>query len=198
MNSRIWLLVPVFLALAACGGGGGGSSGPPAPPSGGFTLSGTSLSFDVLQGSALPPGKSLAITVTGSNVAYLGIAFTGGQTQPSWLDIGITGSGTSYSLNVTITSMQPPGTYSSTFLVGTGDSSQNVLQTQQVTVTYTVASRITISGTPPLYSKNYGEAVATLPHTLNVAAASDRQWAVTADQAWLQVPAGVRTGSAAV
>jgi hypothetical protein len=199
MNSRIWLLVPVFLALYGCGGGGGGgSSGPPPPPSGAFTLSGTALSFDALQGSTLPPGKSLAITVTGSNAAYLGIAYTAGQTQPPWLDIAITGSGTSFSLNVTITSMQPPGTYTSTFLVGTADSSQNVLQTQQVTVTYTVMSRIVISGIAPLYSKNYGEAVTTLPHSLNVVADAGRQWTVTSDQAWLQVPAGVRTGSATV
>jgi hypothetical protein len=208
MNYRIWLLMLGLLALAACGGGGGGGGGSgaagggaggggtPTPQAGAFTLSGTSLSFDAFEGSALPAGKSLAITVTGSGAAFLAAGYAPGETRPPWLGIDIVGSGTSYNLVVTVSSMQP-GTYSTTFLVGTADSAENILQTQSVTVTYTVTARIAISGVAPPFMRHYAEAITTLPHTLNVVA-PNRQWTVASDQGWLQAPAAVQNGTGAV
>ncbi len=133
------------LFLSACGGGGGGggssssSGGGSGPAAGEFTLSTNSAAFTAAENGALPAASSVALDITGANVAVVGAAYTGGQTQPSWLGINITGSGTSYSLVVTIlsTGLQP-GQYTSTFSVGTANSSGAILRSRTFTVNYTV------------------------------------------------------------
>lgn len=131
--------------LASCGGGGGGGGGstpPPGgstPPTGAFTLGANSAALTGVENGALPSAATVPLTITGSNVAIVGAAYTIGQTQPSWLGINITGSGTNYSLVVSIlsTALQP-GQYTSTFSVGTADSGGNILRSSTFTVNYTV------------------------------------------------------------
>ena len=182
-------------ALAGCGGGGGGGGGNQQPAAGAFTLSGNSASFSALAGDIVPSSTSLTMTVTGSRVAAVGAAYVGGATQPNWLGINITGSAPNFNVVLSInTTSIAPGQYTSTFSVGTGDANGNVLQSQQVTVNYTVTARLTISG--GAYSSTFiygdtrtGEAV---PLTVT---ATNKTWTATSNAAWLQVPAPVQNGT---
>ena len=191
----------VFLLLAACGGGGGGGgsgSAPPPVPSGAFTLSANSASFAALEGASPPAPATLALTITGSNVGFVGAAYANGQTQPSWLGIDITGSGTSYQVVISIRSTAiSPGNYSSTFAVGTADSAGNVLSSQNITVSYALTARVAMSSQTQSYQFIYGDSVTTGAHSISVVAPS-RQWAVHSDAYWLSFPAGTQSNNASV
>ena len=192
---RTALVLLALGTLSACGGGGGGGGGD-QPPAGAFTLAASSAEFTALQNQAPPASRSVALTVTGSNVTYVGAAYTGGQTQPGWLGIDITGSGTSYNLVVSILSTSlPAGTYTSTFQVGTADSRGNVLQQRSFTVTYTVNGALALSATPQRADFTFGDTRTTATVTINVQGAG-RQWSLTSSEPWLQVPAGTQTGNA--
>lgn len=181
------------MLIAACGGGGGG--GGPSTPPGSFNLSGTSATFASLQNAAAPAPVTLAMSITGSKVAYVGAAYTNGQTQPFWLGIDITGSGTSYSVAISIRSTNiQPGEYTSTFAVGTADSSGNVLRSQNITVNYSVSARIAISGAAQTHDFIYGDASMSRSQSVAVVAAN-RQWRLTSDSAWLQAPDTLQTNS---
>jgi len=194
---RLVLVVLAAAAVSACGGGGGGGGGD-APPAGAFTLAASSADFTALQNQAPPASRSIALTVTGSNVTYVGAAYTGGQTQPGWLGIDIAGSGNNYNLVVSIlTTSLPAGRYTSTFQVGTADSRGNVLQQRSFTVTYTVNAGLAMSATPQRADFIFGDTRTTDTVTLNVQAAG-RQWSLTSSAPWLQVPAAAQTGNATV
>ncbi len=184
------------LVLAACGGGGGG--GGPQTPAGAFNLSATSASFAALQNAPLPASTTLSMTITGGNVAFVGAAYTNGQTQPSWLGIDITGSGANYSVVVSIRSTGiAPGDYSSTFSVGTADANGAVLRSQSITVSYSVAARVSISGQTQTYGFIYGDAVTAQNHPIAVVA-PNRQWRISSDSAWLQVPDTTQSNSVTI
>src|SRR5882672_10379089 len=74
------------LFLSACGGGGGGGGSTPTPTPrpapGEFTLSANSAASTAVENGALPSATTVALTITGSNVAVVGAAYTIGQTQP--------------------------------------------------------------------------------------------------------------------
>lgn len=191
---RTLLLVLASATVAACGGGGGGSS----TPAGAFTLAAGSATFSVLRNSPLPASQSVALTVTGDNVTFVGAAYENGQGQPGWLGIDITGSGRNYSLVVRVldTSL-PAGDYSSTFSVGTADSAGNVLQKRTFTVNYTVTPGIELAATPAQASFIFGDTRST--ETLGLAVqAPGRQWTLSANAAWLTVPGGAQSGNASV
>lgn len=191
-------LVFVLLAsslVAACGGGGGGGSSTPA---GAFTLAANTATFSALRNAAAPPSRSIALTVTGSKVAYVGAAYENGQTQPSWLRIDVTGSGNNYNVVLAIlTTSLAPAQYSTTFAVGTADANGNVLQKQNITVTYAVTAGITLSATPLASSFIYGDTRSTESVTIGVQA-PDRQWSLASNAAWLQVPTATQAGNATV
>jgi hypothetical protein len=181
------------LSLAACGGGGGG--GGSSTPDGAFTLSGNSATFAALQGSTVPPSSTLTMNITGKNVAYVGAAYTNGQAQPNWLNINVVGSGSTYSVLVGVrqTNIQP-GQYSSTFSVGTANSNGDVLQSQAITVSYTVTARVAITGTTNQLTFTYGGAETTQSVALSVQAAN-RTWTAASNAPWLTVPTASQTGN---
>lgn len=187
------LIVITSLALSACGGGGGGGS---STPPGAFTLEADSASFSALRNSAPPPSRSIALTVTGSKVAYVGAAYDNGQTPPAWLRVDINGSGTRYQLVITVQSTAlEPGQYTSTFAVGTADAGGNILQRRNVTVTYTVAGSIAMTAAASDTSFIFGDLRST--GTVDIAVqAPDRQWTLTSDAGWLRVPADAQSGTA--
>lgn len=122
--------------LAGCGSTGGGDA---RVPSGSFSLSGDVASFSAFAGAPTPPSKSLTLTLGDNDVGAVGVAYTNGETQPSWLDVDMKRTGSAYSIILSIRSTNlPPGQYSSTFAVGTTDANGNVLKSQDITVTYTV------------------------------------------------------------
>ena len=147
---RVGWLGAVLLFLAACGGGGdeGGGGG---SSRGAFTISATAATFRATQGGAMPPSQSFQVSVTGSDAAYFGAAYQAGQgTQPSWLTVSANGSGSSFQLVVgVIPGAVAPGSYSTTFSVGTADSNGNVLQSRNFTVTFDYVAGVTLT-TPPV------------------------------------------------
>ncbi len=145
------------LTFSACGGGGGSS--PVAK--GAFTLSGNSVSFSISQYETPPAPHTLTMTVTGSDVRYVGAGYANGQSQPEWLGVDVqpTGStGNTFTVTVSInTTNTAPGHYSTTFQVGTSDASGNILQTQPVTVSLTVTElSLVLSTDSPSFSALQG------------------------------------------
>ncbi|HEV2443036.1 MAG TPA: hypothetical protein VGT07_10985 [Steroidobacteraceae bacterium] len=189
-------LCAVLGVLSACGGGGGGSTS--GQPSGAFTLSGNSATFSARQNGSDPSSQTLAIQITGPNVGYVGAAYSGGTTQPSWLGINITGSGTTYNLALSIVSTAlSPGQYTSTFQVGTADSTQKILQYQSVTVTFTVIAAVAITTQP--YSATFIDGGSKTTDAVSVGvSAPGLQWTSTSDSPWLTVPTGAQTGTGSV
>jgi hypothetical protein len=185
--------------LTGCGGGGSGGGGGPSVPNGAFTISATSASFVARQNGASPASQSLTITITGQNAAYAGAAYPQGQGPPGWLGFNITGSGTVYQLVLTITSTaMPPGQYTTTFGVGTADSGGNILQSQYVTVNYTVNGSVAITSSSYSGAFTYGGSPTSAAVPVTVNATGGVQWAAASDSPWLSVPPGGQTGQGAV
>ncbi|MFZ0551978.1 MAG: hypothetical protein WAM21_14350 [Steroidobacteraceae bacterium] len=190
-------LCAVLSVLSACGGGGAGSGGGSTggQPSGAFTISANSATFSALQNGANPSPQTLTIQVTGPNVTYVGAAYTAGQTEPSWLGVGINGSGTTYSLVLSILSTSvAPGQYTTTFQVGTANGNETVLQYQSVTVTYTVTAQVAITSQPYSGTFTYGDGTTSASVPLGVSAPG-LQWTISSDSAWLAVPTGQQSGT---
>ena len=188
------LVVLAAAAVSACGGGERDSKS----PAGAFVLAATGADFTAQQNHAPPAGRSIALTVTGTEVTDASAAYPNGQTQPGWLGIEVVGSGSNYNLVVSILSTSlPAGRYTSTFQVGTTDSRGDVLQQKNFTVTYTVSAGLAMSVTPQRVDFIFGDTRATETVTLDVQAAG-RQWSLTSSAPWLQVPAGAQTGNATV
>jgi hypothetical protein len=161
-------------------------------------MSVSSLAFKARTGAGVQT-QSVAVTITGSGVAYLGAAYTGGQTQPSWLQLNITGSASTYQMGVNV---QPggmaPGRYSTTFQVGTADSGGNILSHQDFTVTFEVDQGVAIVNPPPTpFNFVFGTTPGTQLYAINVAAGS-QQWTVASTAAWLHAPPGTQTGTGSV
>lgn len=190
-------LALLMATLSACGGGGGGASQPTIPP-GSFTLSASSANFDAIDNTAPPPAKTATVTVTGGNVAAVGAAYPAGQSKPAWLNVNMTGSGTTFTLSVSVDpSAAPPGSYSTTFDVGTADAAGNILAHQTFTVDLTLEAHIAITSAPVAVTFAFGDNPIT--QALSVAVtAPNRSWSASSDAAWLRAPVGPNTGDGAV
>jgi hypothetical protein len=160
-------------------------------------MSVSSLAFKARTGAGVQT-QSVAVTITGSGVTYLGAAYTGGQTQPSWLQVNISGSGSAYQMGVNV---QPggmaPGNYSTTFQVGTADSGGNILSHQDFTVTFEVDQGVAIVNSPAPFSYVFGATPVTQQYAINVSAGS-QQWTAASTASWLHVPSGTQTGTGSV
>jgi BACON domain-containing protein len=165
-------------------------SPPVSPPTGSFTLGATSASFQVAQQGSQAPTQSIPITITSGNVTFVGAAYLAGQTQAPWLNINITGAGTSYNLVLGVVGMfMNPGSYTATFAVGIADAAGNVLQQQNVTVHMQVFARLQVIGGPVDRSYIFGDAAVTDTFAMEVQGPS-RPWSLTSNASWLRVPAG--------
>lgn len=188
-----WVILVGF--LVACGGG---SKENPVP-AGAFTLNAGSPSFTARQGSGVvPAAQSFPLTVTGPGVAYVGAAYVGGATQPGWLGIDLTGAGTSFMLRLSIRSTSySPGTYTSTFSVGTADQAGKVLQSQSITVAYTVTEALSFVTAPVVRSCIFGDALQAENLSLQVRGQS-QEWTLRSSATWLQVPSDTFRGAQTV
>jgi Viral BACON domain len=186
----------VSALLAACGGGGGDGGGGNNPGTGGgFTLGASAASFSAREKGALPTPQNISITLTGGGSAQLGAAFPAGQV-PAWLTVDITGSAPNYTLVLTVnTTDLSPAQRTATVLVGTADSSGNILRSQQVTVNYDLASNVQVASTPSSAVLVFGSSQIT--QALNVpVTAQNKTWTITSNVSWLQgLPAGNQTGT---
>jgi hypothetical protein len=187
------ILMTVLAALPGCGGGGGG--GGSAMPSGTFTMSANSASFTALQAGVVPANQSFDVTITGSGVAVLGAAYTGGQTQPPWLTINITGSGTHFQLVVGVApGAIAPGSYTSTFSVGTADASGNILAHQDFTVSFAENAHLTATTNAAPATMIFGDSTTTQTVPISVTA-PNRQWTASSDSPWLRIAGAPQSGS---
>jgi len=151
-------LIFMTIGLVACGGGGGSSSGgtssggTPAPVvTDTLSLSQGAITFSGTQFEANPTPVTVTATITGSNTA--GIVFgtlPGVASLPSWLNIelgSLVNNSVDAVFNIT-TSDLPAGTYNFTVRAVTFDSSDRVLDTADVVVTYEIAEGVPISVSP--------------------------------------------------
>jgi hypothetical protein len=72
-----------------------------------------------------------------------------------------------------------------------------VLQSRSITVNYSVTAVVQISAQPQTYNFVYGDVLTTATHAIPVVA-DNRQWRVTSDSDWLQVPGAVQNNSTTV
>ena len=164
MRRNIFISVCLMFALLLVGCGGGGSSSPSssAPSSGGgtsgpvatdtLTLSTGSINFAATEFEEAPSPVSVTATISGSNTA--GITFgtlPGVEALPSWLDVQVGNGFVNNSIDaefiITRTDL-PEGTYRFTIRAVTFDSSQNVLDTADLSITFEIAAGIPLSVQP--------------------------------------------------
>ncbi len=195
----VFHLLCLFM-LAACGGGGGGSTNGGnqggSQQQGAFTLARNEANFELTSWGAA--NQTIALTLTGSGTTYVGAAFTDGQSQPSWLTVDITGSGSSYSVVITADAFGlAEGSHSANFSVGTADGEGNVLQSKVITVNLTVLAAISFSETSQSASFVYGSDQTSLPITHSFTAGSSTSWTAGSNQPWLSVsnPSGSGSGN---
>lgn len=195
-----WCCALVSLVVAGCSDTGSWSAdaGPGGATTATFTLSATSASFAALQGGAAPASVNLALHVTGDTVTHVGAVYGDGQTQPPWLGIDIPCQGRVCSVVLSIRSTAvDPGEHTTTFSIGTADAQGNVLDSQAVTVTFTVMDRIAITGAAYSGTFVYGGTRTREAVPLAIQAPG-RDWKAASDAAWLRVPADVQTGDATI
>jgi Viral BACON domain len=194
--SHLMPALTMLLMLSACGGGGGGGGSPPPPiPAGSFTLSAHSAAFTALQSGAVPAAQAFDINIQGSGAAFVGAAYPSGQSQPPWLTVGITGSGSHYQLAVGIVpGAVVAGQYSTTFAVGTADGSGNILSHQDFTVTLTENAHLAATSQAATQSLIFGDTTTTQTVPLSVTAPG-RQWTAASDSTWLHVVTTPQSGS---
>jgi hypothetical protein len=200
------LLFGLIAIVAGCGGGGGSTDATPPPtggapppaPSGTFTMSANSASFTVLQAGTIPASQTFDIAITGSGAAIVGAAYTAGQTQPTWLTVAITGSGSHYQLLVgVVPSAVNAGQYTSTFSVGTADAGGNILAHQDFTVSLTANPHLTASTAASTQTLIFGDTTTAQIIPIGVTAPS-KQWTASSDSSWLHISTAAQTGSTTI
>ena len=140
---RRWVILGVLLALAGCGGGGGGDA---SSPNGQFSLSTNSLTFVGRVNQALPASQTIVLSVSSGGAGYVEAGWPSGSPVPNWASVQIDPvNSTTVDVLVNVTSMPSVGKYSATLVVETTDSSNKVLNQQNVQLTYTVETGLGIS-----------------------------------------------------
>lgn len=199
IDVRTFVIACVCVLLQACGGGGGGTPNNPGGNSGNgsFTLSATSASFRIfaMPGQAFPE-QTINMTVTNTtNVAGVGAAFPAGQGVPNWFHVVIVGTMPNFQVRLFPNSSTPPGRYTATLLLGTGDANGTVLSSREVAVTMDVIAPVSMANDPFSANFVFGADVSGVTFGRNVHA-DQGTWTATADVPWIAVPAGTQSGSA--
>jgi hypothetical protein len=166
-------------------------------PAGSFTLAATSTSFTGVSSISNPETRQFALNITGSEVAAVGAAYAVGQTPPNWLTVNITGSGSSYQLQIGANAgFMDPGDHSFAFTVGTANTRGEVLQSRVFTVTAHVEPRLEVNVSSIQRNYQFGDANRVEVVPLNVSAPG-RNWTVTTTAPWVTAPAAAQTGNGA-
>lgn len=200
MMRTLGISLALSIMLAACGGGGGGGGGTPGntQPPGSFTVSATTVSFSAKRGLAVSPPQVLHVHLLDNAAAAFGAAYVAPQTQPSWLNVAITGTSPDFDVNLSITSTAlPVGKQSAVLTLGTADSGGNVLTTQNVTITLTILEPIGTDVTTINQNLILGQP-APSASTVNVTADQSTQWTVGSSAPWLSASVQSGSGSAAI
>lgn len=190
-------LVMVF-ALQACGGGGGaGGTGPTDSSPGSFTVSASTMSFTSREGGALPAPQVLHVHLLDKSAAVLGAAYVAPQTQPSWLNIAITGSAPDYDVTLSITTTAlAPITLSTVFTLGTTDSAGKVLYTQTVQTSLAILQPVGVNQNTISDSFVLGQSASSAASTVNITADPSIRWSLATSAPWIESSITGGTGGA--
>lgn len=185
---RAALFLLFGLLYAACGGGGSGSGGGGT----GFSVSPSSVAFTAPQNGTLPGSKSVGISFTTKDAAYVGAQFNGAA--PQWLYTPeLSGSGQSWNLIFRVnTTNLTPGTYTASIKVGIAKSDQSILATQDISLSYTVTAVLGVDSPIKVFSYVQGGAA---PAAQSVAISGlGAAWQATTSQPWIKL--GATSGTA--
>lgn len=182
-----WLALA--LSAAACGGGSGDDGGPT------LSVTPSSFAFTAAENGALPPPQQAQVTFSSPEAVYvLAIWF---DAQPGWATLGLTGSGTSWTFVVSVTSTAlPPGTYTATAAVGLLRADQSVITYREIPVTYTVNAAL--SASPPALAFTHVVG-GPLPAAQAVSVGgAGLAWTASASQTWIDPSATSGTAPSTV
>lgn len=195
------VLLILLLALQACGGGGssggsGSGTGPTGSAPGSFTVSAATASFAARQGGALPASQVLHVHLLDNSAAVLGAAYVAPQTQPSWLNIAISGSAPDYDVTLSITTTAlAPVTLSTTFTLGTADSTGKILYTQTVQTTLAILQSVGVSQKAISDSFILGSPATAVASSVGITADPTITWSLATSAPWIQASVTKGTGS---
>jgi hypothetical protein len=180
----------VALGAAACSGGGDSGGG-------GTTLdvSPTSLSFAADQGRGVPQPQQVQVTFSSPDAVYVGAGFV--DAEPSWASVALSGTGTSGTLTVSITSTSlPPGTYTAIAAVGLLRADYSIITHREVPITYRVAPALSVSQSSLEFRYVLGGPVPAA-ETVTVGGAGVA-WTAAADQPWITMSGAAGTAPSTV
>src|SRR6266571_3564256 len=141
---RLALIVAAAAALYACGGGGGGGSSTMD-----LHLSSSSVAFAAFATDPASETKTVQITWSSPAVARIAIGTPLGQTLPGWLQVTAQGTASPGTMVLTrVSNANPPGQYSTTIRVVTGDASARVIEVVDLPVSLEVVAMPTVSPSP--------------------------------------------------
>ena len=147
----------------------------------------------------VPEAVTVQLQLTGTDIATVGAAYRPGVTPASWLLVDIIGTGTNYVVSFRPSNTQlPAGTHTTTISVGTADASGNILQYKDVQVSYSLVDGVSILSSPVSVNATLGHTNSSFPNNVSVVAPANRQWSLSADVPWVNVPTTVQQGSASV
>lgn len=181
------LLAGLVLLVVACGSGGGGSQ------AGSFTLSASSASFSAQPNGPLPPTQTVHLHLTSSGAVYVGAGYKNGQQQPSWLNVSITGGGSDYDVTLSIISTAYPIENLAVVLsIGTADAGGNILETQDISVSYSLTNRLAFASAPLASTLVLGSEPSSATQAIGVSG-QNIQYTVNSSAPWLKVPTAAQS-----
>jgi hypothetical protein len=180
-------LAPLF--VSACGGGGGGGGG-------NFTLSRDSVAFEADQNAALPGAQVVIMTLTDNGTSFIGSGYVN-VPDPGWLNVDITGGPTSFAVNLSVNNNAlAEGLRTTVLTIGTADEDGDILETQDIAVSYTLGRLIDVTSAPVSGSFTYGHSTTQQAFGVTVDAGVTDTYLATANVDWIDLPASSSTGPA--
>ncbi len=139
---RLALIVAAAAALHACGGGSGSSTMD-------LHLSSSSVAFAAFATDPASETKTVQITWSSPAVAGIAIGTLPGQTLPGWLQVTAQGTASPVTMVLTrVSNANPPGQYSTTLRVVTGDANAKVIELVDLPVSLEVVAMPMVSPSP--------------------------------------------------
>ena len=137
IHLRSAFAVLIGCIVSSCGGSGGGGGG--GDFGNGLAIDTTSLSFTAAANQT-PPSKALHATITATDAATVSLGYAAGAQQVAWLQGSIPPgqSPANVAINVNVTPLATPGTYTAHPAVAIFRSDGSVIALRGLTVTYQV------------------------------------------------------------
>ena len=179
-----------MLLLSACsggsgtpGGGGGGGAG------GGLSVSESAVAFATTYGDPPLGSRTLDVTVTAADAAYVEAGYPPGVTAPSWLHVNLFSAGAVWRLVLSVDELAIAGPYSTTLRVAITRLDRSFIAYRDVQVTYTVTAGLGLTQDALTFRHSIGSSDGPPARTLYVNGTPGLAFTVSADQAWVTVSA---------